>query len=242
MAEKCKCPTCPVPEYMATYGDMITLVLTFFVLLYAQSMPKAPINEMSLILAAFQGLGNFNGGNTLSEGKLAEMGSTVSNLPSKDRGSDLATAKRMAVSLFSTESKNMDISISSNERGLIISLAGDTFFEPASDKIKIENNRETLQKIANLLMSPSFSDRYFRVEGHTDNVPTDPNGKWRTNWELASARALNIMYYLTYFGVNESKFQTVSFGDTKPIATNKTPEGRAQNRRVEIVVTTTGVI
>lgn len=82
---KCKkCEECAVPEYMLTYGDMVTLLLTFFVLLYnPQTIEES---RLQLILAAFSGLGMQSGGNTLQVGKLAELGNTIMALPSLEYG------------------------------------------------------------------------------------------------------------------------------------------------------------
>ncbi len=78
---KCKkCTECTVPDYMLTYGDMVTLLLTFFVLLYNPATIEK--SKLQLILAAFSGLGMQSGGNTLQDGKLAELGNTIMSLPS----------------------------------------------------------------------------------------------------------------------------------------------------------------
>ena len=61
---------------------------------------------------------------------------------------------------------------------MIISLAADSFFEAASAEINIEESRQVLQKVATLMSSPDLSGRKFRIEGHTDNIPTDPGGTW----------------------------------------------------------------
>ena len=80
----------------------------------------------------------------------------------------------------------------------------------------------------------------FRIEGHTDSFPTDPTSDYPTNWELSTARATNVLHYLVEFGVNEGQFQVAGFADTVPLFTNDTPEGRAANRRVDIVILTEG--
>ena len=81
-----KCPKCKegVPEYMLTYGDMVTLLLCFFVLLYSPPIEEG--SRIKLILAAFSGLGIQTGGNTLQAGKLAELGNNIMSLPSMDSG------------------------------------------------------------------------------------------------------------------------------------------------------------
>ncbi len=236
---KCKkCEECTVPEYMLTYGDMVTLLLTFFVLLYnPQTIEES---RMQLILAAFSGLGMQSGGNTLQVGKLAELGNTVMALPSLEYGRAMDKSRKKAISLFQPEINTKKVRITEDERGLIISLAADSFFRKGSAEIDMEKARSTLQKVSSLLKSPAMKGRIFRIEGHTDSVPTDPGGEYPTNWELSTARATNVLHYLVDFGVNEKQFQVAGFADTRPLASNDTEEGRAYNRRVDIVILTEG--
>jgi chemotaxis protein MotB len=226
------------PAWMVTYGDMTTLLLTFFILMFT----TAEINgaELRMILAAFQGLGSLTGGNTLQVGKLAELGNTIMSLPSREAGKALDKARRTAISQFQPELKTKKVRIKEDERGLIISLAADSFFEPASAEINIEESRQVLQKVAALMSSPELAGRKFRIEGHTDNAPTDPAGPWQTNWELSAARSVNVLHYLVDFGIDERQCQVAGFADTVPLASNETREGRAYNRRVDIVLLTEG--
>ncbi|NOY10067.1 MAG: flagellar motor protein MotB [Spirochaetes bacterium] len=226
------------PDWLLTYGDMTTLLLTFFIMMFTTATIDG--SELRMILAAFQGLGSLMGGNTLEVGKLAELGNTIMSLPSRQRGSALDKARRMAISLFQPELRTKKVRIKEDERGLIISLAADSFFKPASAEVDIEKARSVLQKVSNLLSSSELKSYIFRIEGHTDSLPTNPKGKWPTNWELSTARATNVLHYLVDFGVNENQFQVAGFADTVPLASNDTPEGRAYNRRVDIVVLTKG--
>lgn len=223
-------------EWIVTYSDMVTLLLCFFVALFDTT--DADITQMEVLISSLNniGMGGSTGGSTLSVGKLAELGNTVSTLPSMEKGRMLATAKKKATSLFQPEIKSNKVRISSSERGIVISLASDAFFGPASSSVNIEETRTMLIRLAELLKSDELAGRKFRVEGHTDSVPTDPSGPWESNWELSTERALNVLHYLTDFGADESRFQVAGFSDTIPIASNDTEEGRAYNRRVDIVI------
>lgn len=237
---KKKCPPEGAADWLLTYGDMVTLLLTFFVLLFTTATIDG--YELRMILAAFPGLGNYEGGNTLEAGQLAELGNTVMALPSVEQGRALSEARREAVSIFNPEIRNNKVSVTVDERGLVISLAGDAFFESGSAEIDIEESRETLQKLSNLLTSEQVSDRTFRIEGHTDDIPTDPGGEFATNWDLASARASTVLRFLTEYGVQESQFQLMSRAEFSPLYDNETPEGRAYNRRVDVIILTEGVL
>ena len=232
-----KCPPEGAPDWMLTYGDMVTLLLTFFVMLYTTATVDGA--KIQLILAAFSGLGMRSGGTTLqATGELADMGNTIMSLPSAQKGRALDEARKKAISMFQPEIQAKKVRVKEDERGLVISLAADSFFEPASAEVRIEESRELLQRISNLLIS--LDENKFRIEGHTDDSPTDPDGEWQTNWELSSARSTNVLHYLVDFGVREEQFQVAGFADTVPIASNDTEEGRSYNRRVDIIVLSEG--
>jgi len=159
----------------------------------------------------------------------------VMSLPASDKGTSLGQALRKATSLFTPEVKSRQMSIRSDERGIIISLASDAFFEPASARLNIENTRNTLLQVGQLLASEEVRGRKFRIEGHTDSTPVDP-AVWESNWQLSAERALSVLYYLTGLGIPEDRFQVAGFADTVPVSSDDTPEGRAYNRRVDIVI------
>ncbi len=221
---------------MLTYGDMVTLLLTFFVMLFTVS--EVDEHKLQLIIAAFSGLGILEGGNTLEPGELAEMGHTIMALPSQERGRALDTAREEAISKFQPEIQSKDVRVTVDERGLVISLAADSFFREASAEVDIEASRNLLQRIVGLLRTLPESN--FAIEGHTDSVPTDPDGEFATNWELSTARATNVLHYLVDLGADEDKFQIRGLADTMPLASNETREGRAMNRRIDIVILSEG--
>ncbi|MDR3342490.1 MAG: flagellar motor protein MotB [Treponema sp.] len=225
-------------DWIVTYSDMVTLLLCFFVALFDPS--DVDPGEMAAFISALSniGMGASTGGNTISSGKSAELGNSIMSLPSTDRGRSMGSALRKAVSLFNPEirTNRNQVQVTQDERGIIISLASDAFFNPASATINIEETREMLLRLASLLNSDEVRGRKFRIEGHTDAVPIDPAGPWESNWELSTARSIAVLHYLTDIGVEEKRFQVAGFADTVPISTNDTPEGRAYNRRVDIII------
>jgi len=223
-------------EWIVTYSDMVTLMLCFFVALF--NPDDTDPAQLAAMVSTFSntGLGASSGGNTLSAGKSADLGNTIMSLPAMDRGRSLGTALRRAVSLFEPEVKSNKVKITQDERGLVISLASDAFFNPASARVNIDETREILIRLATLLNSNEVGRRKVRIEGHTDSVDVDPSGPWQDNWQLSSERARAVLRYLTDFGVDERRFQVAGFADTMPVSSNDTPEGRAYNRRVDIVI------
>jgi chemotaxis protein MotB len=223
-------------EWLTTYSDMVTLVLCFFAIMFnPDEVTPASMSQMAISFQT-RGMGSSLGGNTLTQGKMANLGNTILSLPSMEKGKALGTALKRAISSFSPEIASKKVSIVSDERGIIISLASDVMFAPASARINIEQTRDILIRLANLLSYPDIRDRTFRIEGHTDNTPVDPVGPWPSNWELSTARSIAVLNYLTGLGISENHFQVAGFAGTVPLSSDNTPEGRAMNRRVDIVI------
>ena len=176
-----------------------------------------------------------SGGQSLAAGKLADLGNNISALPSAEKGKSLSIAKKKAVSLFAPEVKSAKITISSDERGVVISLASDVFFEQGSAVLNIDETRDILLKLSKFFQDSELKNRRFRIEGHTDSTPVD-NELYPSNWELSSARSANVLHYLSDFGVDEQKFSIAGYADTRPMFSNETKEGQAYNRRVDIII------
>jgi chemotaxis protein MotB len=223
-------------EWLTTYSDMVTLMLCFFAIMFnPDESSTAQLQQISMSMQT-GGLGALSGGTSLSVGRSADLGNTIMSLPSMDRGRSLGTALRKAMSLFSPEIRSNKVRVTHEERGLVITLASDAFFNPASARINIEETRDILLRLGTFLASDELRGRKFRIEGHTDAVQVDPEGPWESNWELSAARSISVLHYLADIGVAENRFQVAGFADTMPISSNDTPEGRAYNRRVDIIV------
>ncbi|MCH5290396.1 MAG: flagellar motor protein MotB [Treponema sp.] len=226
-------PAKPSTAWQGTYGDMITLMLCFFVMLYDPSETDA--TAMATLQASISNNNN-GGGMSISAGRLSDLGNVISSLPSMEKGKSMGTAKKKAVSLFAPDIRTNKITITSDERGLIITLASDTFFKQGSAQLNIEETRETLLRISQFFSDEAVKDKRWRIEGHTDNTPVVSEGEFLSNWELSAARAANVLHYLSDFGVNEQQFSIAGYADTRPKFSNDTAEGRAYNRRVDIII------
>ena len=225
----------PPSTALNTYADMITLCLCFFLIMFnPDETSQAQLDAISDSLQT-GGMGSMAGGLTFSSGRSADLGNTIMSLPSMEKGRSLGTAMRKAVSVFSPEIRSNKMRITHDERGIVITLASDTFFNPASARINIEATRDILLRLGGYLSSEDVAGRKFRIEGHTDSVAVDPT-VWPSNWDLSAARSISILHYLTGLGIDERRFQIAGFADTVPIASNLTPEGRAYNRRVDIII------
>ncbi len=125
-------------------------------------------------------------------------------------------------------------SVDIEERGLVITLANNILFDSGKAKLK-ENAYPVLDKIV-VIIKEKASEKNIGIEGHTDNVPIKYSG-WASNRELSTSRANNVYQYLVKKeGLNPAQLTTIGYGEFQPIAENKTAQGRAKNRRVEIVI------
>ena len=115
---------------------------------------------------------------------------------------------------------------------MVLELQTDILFGSGSAELS-EEGALTIREVGGLL--GEIADRKFQVEGHTDNVPIKTN-RYPSNWELASARAINVVKEMVDAGMNPGLVSAASFADTRPTASNESDEGRAQNRRIEIVI------
>ena len=236
MGKKAKEPEKPSSAWQGTYGDMITLMLCFFVMLYNPS--EVDVTQMATITQSLQmsETESTSGGLSLSAGQLSDLGNNINSLPSIEKGKSLGLAKKKAVSLFAPDVKSNKITITSDERGLIITLLSDNFFEEGSAELNINDTRETLLRLADFFKSDELKGRRFRIEGHTDNTPVGESSKFPSNWELSATRAVNVLHYLADYGVRENDFFFFFYADTRPKFSNDTAEGRAYNRRVDIII------
>jgi len=236
MGKKAKAPEKPSSAWQGTYGDMITLMLCFFVMLYNPS--EIDPTQLATITQSLQmnETESVSGGLSLSAGRLSDLGNSINSLPSLEKGKSLGLAKKKAVSLFAPDIKSNKITITSDERGLIITLLSDNFFDEGSAELNINETRETLLRIADFFKSPEVKDKRYRIEGHTDNTPVANTALFPSNWELSATRAVNVLHYLADYGVKENNFSVAGYADTRPKFTNETAEGRAYNRRVDIII------
>ena len=223
-------------EWLTTYSDMVTLMLCFFVIMFNPDETTQAQMEQIATSMRVGGIGALAGGLTLSAGRSADLGNTVMSLPSMEKGRSMGTALRKAFSVFSPEIRSNKVRVTHDERGIVITLASDAFFNPASARINIEQTRDILLRLGTYLASEEVKGRKFRIEGHTDTVDVDPSGPWQDNWELSVNRSISILHYLTDLNIDEQRFQIAGFADTAPMASNDTDEGRAYNRRVDVII------
>ena len=225
-------------RWLLTYSDMITLLMVFFVVLYAMSSVSASKFDAlaeSLSLA-FDGLPGIQ----LEEGGGGHSVVQTPGPPKPPPGTGLSpkvSPKRQmfiekATSTLSTELRTQSILMSTEARGIVLSLSGDTFFAPGQAKM-MEGTMPALVRVAELLESVKEN---VVVEGHTDGSPLARGATYGSNLMLSAARAVSVVEGLDLIGVDKKRMSATGFGDVKPARSDDTPEGRAYNRRVDVLI------
>ena len=166
--------------------------------------------------------------------KLTENDALMKELQEKLTGDD-AFVKELQKEVGSLEGKNK-ILVQQIKGNMFITLPNSILFSSGSANLR-EQGTDTLKTICQVL--ERYPDRPICVEGHTDDVLIGATYKERyaTNWELSAARAIQVMHYMVgHFKIKQEQLSVKGYGPFKPIASNTTPEGKAENRRVVIVV------
>jgi len=250
--KKADAPAAGSPAWMATWSDLVSLLFCFFVMLFASS--SIDVARFNLIAASFAG-----GPITLIEdggaGITDYLGSGITEIPdvvvvrqdAADRledanGNDAGSLAQEQAAILADEFRTYfaenavgEIEVIQGENFVRLNMEDSILFASGEASLQAES-REMLSRVADIL--EGFPGAYIRIEGHTDSVPI-ATLRFPNNLHLSSARAIEVMMYFIYErGFDPLRLEPVGFGDTRPVATNTTPEGRAANRRVEFVITT----
>ena len=157
---------------------------------------------------------------------------------SAKKGRSIAALKKTYDSLvgeMQEEINKGEVTITQLREKLTVNMVESILFDSGSAVIK-ENGEKVLDRVAGILQN--VSDRLIKVEGHTDNVPIGPAiiDRFPTNWELSTARATTVLRNLQERGVDPKLLSAEGYSEYRPVASNETEEGRARNRRIEIVL------
>ena len=209
-------------RWLLTYADLITLLLGLFVILYAMS--KIDAGKYAEIVNALGGV--FGSSKGVMAGSAGVMSSQIPLIQNERQkiAQDLHSALHL-------ENKKLPIAISSNERGITVHIMDELLFASGSAEIK-ESSLGALDSLARVLKDLPND---VRVEGHTDNVPIHTK-KFDSNWELSTARSTEIIkLFISRFGMAPERLSASGYGEYYPVSSNDTSEGRALNRRVDLV-------
>ncbi|ETT65570.1 MULTISPECIES: flagellar motor protein MotB [Paenibacillus] len=250
-------------RWMITYADLITLLLIFFVILYAMS--SLDTDKYNIVTGSLSQ--TFKSSSTVLEGGdgILDAGKTPDNKPESTDGNGNATAKPndgsdkqtenetpsarelafreqeaklaelMGVITHYVEENNLgeQIFVADKPQGIEITLSDRFLFDVGKADVK-SPALPALQQLSGLFKDIGAT---ISIEGHTDNTPVSSASRYNDNWELSGARALSVLrFFLDNEGLNPDTFQYAGYADTRPTADNTTVAGKQKNRRVEIIV------
>jgi chemotaxis protein MotB len=224
--------------WLTTFNDLVTLLMVFFVLVFAMS--AIDVTKLKNFQTSLQsGLGVLEAGQKLSVG----LFNPLKQNPHKDfedPSTDSIEVKpeskvsdEVEKSLAALESE-IGIKTTFVTEGILITLDDSILF----DFGKAEVNSRSYPVLAKIVDVIKIIHNPVRIEGHTDNVPIRTE-RFPSNWELSTARAVQVLKYFAEVGeIEPQRLSAAGYGDVKSVFPNDTPEHRAKNRRVEILLVT----
>lgn len=228
-------------RWLVSYADFITLLFAFFVVMYAVSSVnegKYKVLSNSLTnafkndtaqpggqpIAVIQGAAIMPVRPVARPDKLPEQKKTEQRQKMKNVASDIMTALQPLVA-------QGKVRLLETSRGVTIEISDSILFPAGQAKLQ-PASVSALLAIANVLAASDFP---ITIEGHTDNVPI-ATPQFPSNWELSAMRATSVLRLFNEGGVGAERLTAIGYGETRPLETNTTLEGRARNRRVSILI------
>lgn len=200
-------------RWLVSYADFVTLLFALFVVLFAVARSERA--------SAKQVADSFR--------------RAISNRPAPVQPppvSELTSAFERLQEQLAPEIAAGKMKVAMETRGVVISLREGAFFASGSDGIN-PAGYDSMGKVAAVIHDLHNS---VRLEGHTDSVPIK-NGRFHSNWELSAARSIAVLsYFESRFGISADRFSISGYAENLPVADNESEDGRAQNRRVDVVI------
>ncbi len=209
--------------WMDTFADTMTLLLTFFILLYSISaVDSEKLKELSQALQY-----SLTGDSSVKE--LQSIDDLKIEIEEGTKYEDLAAKLNK---IIEENSLTDEIKIREEDRGIVLEVDESILFDSGKAEIK-EDSIHVLDTVAKIIQE---TDNEIVAEGNTDNVPVS-NAKYKSNWELSTERSLSIVRYLIENkNINPNRISLKGYGEYNPIVPNDSDENRAKNRRVDILV------
>ncbi|MFZ0284587.1 MAG: flagellar motor protein MotB [Terriglobales bacterium] len=225
-------------RWLVSYADFITLLFAFFVVLYstAQVDKRRMVKLAAAIQEGFEQMGTnptyytpISVENVPVEAPPAAPAVLAPQGPERN---DLDALRKELQAALAGEIANGEVALRNTPQGLVISLREAGFFDSGSAGTKA-SSQPAFNRMTAVLRDRGYN---IRVEGYTDNVPIH-NSQYPSNWELSTARATEMIRLLIQkYGFNPERLSAGGYAQFHPIASNDTAEGRAHNRRVDVVI------
>jgi len=224
-------------NWMDTYGDMVTLLLCFFVLLY--SMSSVDQSKWKLLVQSFNPSAAESSDQIVLDANVTEGDGTLSGSPPSDSGETTDFDQLYLVLKKIVEEKNMQdsVEISKGDGFTFISFRDKVFFDGDSSVLRQEG-KDVLDQFADAMSQANSSIKEVQVLGHTSQGNPEKPNNIRNDRMLSAQRSAEVIIYLqSRNAVSPEKLVGMSFGQFRPIAPFDSEDGRAKNRRVEILIT-----
>ena len=229
-------------RWLVSYADFITLLFAFFVVMYAIST----LNEGKYRVLADSLIVAFRNDTvvTAQSNGIAPINRTTSSAPAKPTIKVVADPLRRQKTQAMQELANRiseamkplvqsgQVHLTQLPHGLAVEINASVLFAPAQASLHQPESVAALETVARLLTD---GPQQIRIEGHTDHLPI-ASAVYPSNWELSSARASSVVRLFIATGVPPARLAAVGYADHKPVEPNDTPEGRARNRRVTLMI------
>lgn len=224
-------------RWLLTYSDLITLLMIFFIVMYSMSnLDKQKYQQIASGLNKAMGGG---GKNIIGVDKGVAVDQdwqpTNTEVVQAEEKNKLEEVKKQVDQYLKQNGLSQSVDTKVEERGLVLSFKDSLFFDSGQSDIKTDEVKK-LVDIGKILNMKAVSDNYIRVEGHTDNVPISTY-QYKSNWDLSVIRASNVAQLLiAQSGIVPQRVSALGYGEFRPIADNNTVDGKARNRRVDIII------
>lgn len=235
-------------RWMVSYADFVTLLFAFFVVMYATSEKDTDKEKKfeDSIKKAFVAIIQFQGKS--EDDPLPEIGGDLSPIPppievfkkkNATTGEVLSAIEREIEATVPKEQQGeLGLELREDNFGVRITLDSQALFDSGAAFLK-PSILPALKKISEVI---KVTGRNLIIEGHTDSQPIK-SAQFPSNWELAAARASTIVRYMDrVHQLDLKKMAAMSYADQRPLAPNDTAQGRAKNRRIEILITTKATV
>ena len=219
-------------RWLLTYADLITLLLVFFVVLYSMSSPT--LHKFDELHRSLKDAFHVTSGasNSILSGSQTPIEGGVAVVPELQAMMEMQEKLEKEISQKYGKAGMESVRTSVNQRGLVISLASSSFFDEGNATLK----PAAIGILRTISKTLKASRRDIMIEGHTDNTPIHTL-QFPSNWELSTGRATNVVKWLiTAAGLPPRRLSAAGYGEYYPLVPNTTPENRAKNRRVDIVI------
>jgi len=232
---KKKCPECEecLPAWLAAFGDLMSLLLCFFVLLLSMSSMDA--KKISEAIGSLSGAMSVLEGGTKTEISKQRIQESTP-IEAQDETSQTVNRVQQAAgdaNEMMEQSQGPTITVEEAQEGFVIELPAALLFKPGSATIENQDALLFLKRIA-LIIEELPNDMQVSVQGHTDEGAPGANSPFKDNWELSTARAISVLHELLLDGIEASRISASGYAEFRPVATNATKSGREKNRRVEL--------